>query len=65
MVVSPNQNLLTRRISSRSVVNCLQDPSMVLALSGLLQAAFKSVPDRFVAHPSYLSKRLGMSELVA
>jgi hypothetical protein len=28
----------------------------VLALSGPLQAAFKSVPDRFVAHPSDLLK---------
>ncbi|WP_212568974.1 hypothetical protein, partial [Serratia proteamaculans] len=39
----------TRHLSSRSVVTCLQGPSMVLALSGPLQAAFKSVPDRFVA----------------
>jgi hypothetical protein len=44
----------TRHLLSYSVVICLQGPSMVLALSGPLQAAFKSVPDIFVAHPSYL-----------
>ncbi|SQI42345.1 Uncharacterised protein [Serratia plymuthica] len=32
---------------------------------GPLRAKFKSVHDRFVTHPSDLSKRLGMSELGA
>ncbi|POT58224.1 hypothetical protein C3432_09975 [Citrobacter amalonaticus] len=32
----------------------LLGPSQGLALSGQLQAAFKSVPDRFVVHPSHV-----------
>ncbi|POT59779.1 hypothetical protein C3432_03450 [Citrobacter amalonaticus] len=32
----------------------LLGPSLGFALSGPLQAAFKSVPDRFVAHPSHV-----------
>ncbi|AUW39991.1 hypothetical protein AL485_24925 [Serratia liquefaciens] len=42
-------------LEAASVLAALQDPSVGLAPSGPLQAAFKSVPDRFVAHPSHLA----------
>ncbi|PNK73497.1 hypothetical protein CEQ35_004870 [Yersinia enterocolitica] len=43
----------------------LLDPSMGLASTRPLQAAFKSVPDRFVTRITYYSKLIGILSLAA
>jgi len=57
----------TRHLASYSVVTCTQlcGLSMDHTPVGPLLAAFKSAPCRFVTPVTYLSKRLGMSELAA